>query len=48
MPDWLASLNTAIEMKTNDSWKEFISAAKKNGISDKSISRTCEKLKVKP
>ena len=45
---WLVSLNNAIEMKTNDGWKEFISAAKENGISEKSISRTCDKLKIKP
>ena len=48
MPDWLVSLNNAIEMKTSDGWKDFISAAKKSGISEKSISRTCEKLKIKP
>jgi hypothetical protein len=47
-PGWLVSLNNAIEMKTNDSWKEFIAAAKESGISEKSISRTCEKLKIKP
>jgi hypothetical protein len=48
MPDWLVSLNNALEVKTNDSWKEFIADAKVNGISEKSISRTCEKLKIKP
>ena len=47
-PRWLESLNKAIELKTNGSWKEFISDARKSGISEKSLSMTCKILNIKP
>ena len=46
-PSWLASLNNAIEIKTNDSWKKFINDARESGISEKSILRTNENLLIK-
>jgi hypothetical protein len=47
-PGWLVSLNNALEMKTNESWKEFIANAKLDGISEKSISKIYKTLNIKP
>lgn len=47
-PDWLVLLNKAIETRSNDDWKEFISIAKEIGISERSIAKTSEKLKINP
>jgi hypothetical protein len=46
-PNWLTTLNNALKSSSNDSWQAFISAAKQIGISEKSILRTCEQLKLK-
>lgn len=45
-PNWLTALNNALTSKTNDSWKAFLSAAKQNGISEKSISITQKNLNL--
>ncbi|MBN1904356.1 MAG: hypothetical protein JW927_04595 [Deltaproteobacteria bacterium] len=45
---WLVALNKAIETRSNDDWKKFISIAKEIGISERSIAKTSEKLKIGP
>jgi len=45
-PNWLTTLNNALESRSNDSWQAFLSAAKQIGISEKSILRTYEQLNL--
>ncbi|WP_300667619.1 hypothetical protein [Desulfoluna sp.] len=47
-PPWLEALNQALAYSSDDDWRRYAAIARQSGISEKSISKTLERVVVKP